>query len=514
MYNKRARRSNGVVILQKQTVFISYASADLEQAETICAYLERQGKACWIAPRNSPAGTEYGEEIIKGIENSDLMVLVFSASSNTSQHVLREVERAVNKKMPVIAFKIEDAKLSKSMEYFLSSNQWLDATTAFDRKLEMLNDCISLLAMMEDETETGVPAPVPVTNKAIPIMLGVIAVGVLAIALTIALTSGKDKGVETSDPASDAARLETVLSTTTAEIVTTTMSTTTASAVTTTEAAKLPTFQAGDFLTFGKYYPRGYAEENKDEEIKWQILSLDAAAGTAKQIAAEIIDIKPFDCAESGMYQVNFNGDTYDRTKESSYTTEDMRAFYGGNDWETSDLRAWLNAEGAVEYVSMNPCNAATDENGNSFGNQRGFLDAFTKGELARLLTMPTGNNLTDRVCVPSMEEVEQYAKLDFFQLHPSVTKSAIASDTTSWYKRFGANGALDYLWVTRTPVDYNAYEIMVTETLLAHDLFSFYHAASSGFGIRPVITIRYAGVTGSQVTGSGTNIKPYHLTV
>ncbi len=508
------KKKNGVVILHKQKVFISYASADLEQAETICAYLERQGTACWIAPRNIPAGTEYGEEIIKGIEGSDLMVLVFSASSNTSQHVLREVERAVNKKMPIIAFKIEDAKLSKSMEYFLSSNQWLDATTAFDRKLKMLHDCISLLSMTEDEEKTGVPAPVPVTNKAIPIMLGVIAVSVLAIALTIALISGKDKSVETSGSASDAARLETVLSTTTAEIVTTTTPTTTTPVVTTTAAATLPTFHAGDFLTFGKYYPRGYAAENKDEDIKWQILSLDAAAGTAKLITAEIIDIKPFDCAESGMYHVNFNGDTYDPTKRSSYTTEDMRAFYGGNDWKTSDLRSWLNAEGAVDYVSMNPCNAATDENGNSFGNQRGFLEAFTKGELARLLTMPTGNNLMDRVCVPSMEEVQQYAKLDFFQLHPSVTKSAIASDTTSWYKRFGANGALDYLWVTRTPVDYNAHEIMVTETLLAHDLFSFYEAASSGFGIRPVITIRYEGITGSQVTGSGTNIQPYQLTV
>ncbi len=57
------------------------------------------------------------------------MIVVFSASSNASQQVQREIERAVSKGLPIVPFRIEDVKPSKSMEYFLSAPHWLDALT-------------------------------------------------------------------------------------------------------------------------------------------------------------------------------------------------------------------------------------------------------------------------------------------------------------------------------------------------------------------------------------------------
>ena len=102
-------------------IFISYASAQQKTAEKICAFLEDGGKNCWIAPRDIPAGSNYGEEIIKGIEGSDAFVLVFDAAANESQHVLREVERAVNRKVPIVVYRLDDTVPSKAMEYFLLS---------------------------------------------------------------------------------------------------------------------------------------------------------------------------------------------------------------------------------------------------------------------------------------------------------------------------------------------------------------------------------------------------------
>jgi hypothetical protein len=55
------------------------------------------------------------------------MVLIFSASSNASQQVHREVERAVHKRVQVLPFRTEDVLPSKSLEYFLSSQHWMDA---------------------------------------------------------------------------------------------------------------------------------------------------------------------------------------------------------------------------------------------------------------------------------------------------------------------------------------------------------------------------------------------------
>ncbi|MCK8816866.1 TIR domain-containing protein [Natroniella sulfidigena] len=114
-------------------VFISYSSQDKEVADKICSALEAEEIECWIAPRDITPGKEWGQEIVEAIRGSKIMVLLFSFASNESQQVLREVERAVNKNVIIIPFRIEDVEPTKSLEYFLYSTHWLDA---FDSELE------------------------------------------------------------------------------------------------------------------------------------------------------------------------------------------------------------------------------------------------------------------------------------------------------------------------------------------------------------------------------------------
>lgn len=122
-------------------VFISYSSKDQTIADAAVAVLERRGLRCWVAPRNIVAGKEWGESIIEGIEQSGLMVLIFSQHSNQSKQVVREVERAVAKGIPIIPFRIEDIPASKAMEYFISCNHWLDAFhPPLEKHLEKLAD--------------------------------------------------------------------------------------------------------------------------------------------------------------------------------------------------------------------------------------------------------------------------------------------------------------------------------------------------------------------------------------
>lgn len=488
-------------------IFISYASADREQAEAVCAFLEQQGKSCWIAPRNIPAGAEYGEEIIKGIENSNVLVLILSKASNASQHVLREVERAVNKKMPVIAYKIEECNLSKSMEYFLSANQWLDATADFQGMLPSLNQSVNQIDVYIAAAK-GKKDAVAVSNKPVPILLGVIAVGLVAIVVVLAVTLGGNK----DDSSKEDSVPETTTTTVTTEATTTTTDKATETTVqtTTTQPAKPVSVQAGEYLTFGSYFPTGYVEENKDSELKWQILNVDTTGKKLELITAQIIDIKPFDCAESGMFDVNMNGDHFDRTKERTYTEEELRQFRGCNIWAKSDLRTWLNATGNVTYSGFAENNRATDENGNAYGAQQGFLSAFTEQERKLLCDMTVDGSLTDKVTLLSDDEVNQFAETDWFRLYVGATKSAIASDTTSWYKTYQENGCSDYIWATRTPVPYNIYEIYYVQSSTGQDRFNMEYAAASGFGIRPVITISYDA---TKLTGEGNERAPYHFT-
>jgi serine/threonine-protein kinase len=108
-------------------VFVSYASPDRDIAFRIVGYLEKEGIACWVAPRDVPPGLEYGDAILRGIEQSRACVLVLSEQSNESQFVRKEVERAVSKSKPVLPVRIREVTPSGALEFFISSAQWIDA---------------------------------------------------------------------------------------------------------------------------------------------------------------------------------------------------------------------------------------------------------------------------------------------------------------------------------------------------------------------------------------------------
>ena len=108
-------------------VFISYAHVDKPTADALCARLESQNIRCWIAPRDVSPGKNFPEAIIEGIEGSKIMVLIFSSHSNASEHVIREVTKAISKSLLIIPFRIEEVTPSKSMDYLIGTPHWLDA---------------------------------------------------------------------------------------------------------------------------------------------------------------------------------------------------------------------------------------------------------------------------------------------------------------------------------------------------------------------------------------------------
>jgi hypothetical protein len=111
-------------------VFISYSSKDKPVADAVCASLENASIRCWIAPRDVLPGEDFPKAIMQGINESKVMVLIFSASANASPHVTREVTKAVGKGIIIIPFRIEDAPMSESMEYLIGLPHWLDALTS------------------------------------------------------------------------------------------------------------------------------------------------------------------------------------------------------------------------------------------------------------------------------------------------------------------------------------------------------------------------------------------------
>jgi hypothetical protein len=144
-------------------VFISFSTEDKAIADAACAILEARRIRCWIAPRDVQPGIAYPQSIMEGIRGARVLVLILSAKSNTSKHVMREVERAVNCEIPVVPVRIEDVSLSGSMEYLVGSLHWLDALTPpLERHLETLaRRILALLA----ESGSGEASARPPSGK-------------------------------------------------------------------------------------------------------------------------------------------------------------------------------------------------------------------------------------------------------------------------------------------------------------------------------------------------------------
>ena len=107
-------------------VFISYASQDAAVANDIVENLEQHGIKCWIAPRDVTPGSQYADEIVGAINNTQVFVLLLSEHALVSPHVGRELERAASKRRRIIVLRTDAAPLTRSFEYFLSESQWID----------------------------------------------------------------------------------------------------------------------------------------------------------------------------------------------------------------------------------------------------------------------------------------------------------------------------------------------------------------------------------------------------
>jgi hypothetical protein len=140
-------------------VFLCHSVTDKAVAEAIVARLEAESVTCWIAPRDVVPGSDWGESIINAIESSRIMILLFSQSANVSPQIKREVERAVNKGVYIIPFRLADIPPTRALEYFISTSQWMDAfSPPLERHLDNLAKTVRTVLKSPPLPSANVPA--------------------------------------------------------------------------------------------------------------------------------------------------------------------------------------------------------------------------------------------------------------------------------------------------------------------------------------------------------------------
>jgi len=141
-------------------VYISCASEDKAVADSICATLENNNIRCWIAPRDILPGAKWAEAVANAIDESRVLVLILSSSSNNSPQVIREVIRATSKGIPIIPIRIDNVVPSKAMDFFVAPSCWLDAQTLpLEKHLQQLANTIQQYQTQERIAEKGIEIP-------------------------------------------------------------------------------------------------------------------------------------------------------------------------------------------------------------------------------------------------------------------------------------------------------------------------------------------------------------------
>lgn len=448
-------------------IFISHSSKEADIAGGLCNALEKSGHGCFIAPRDIRSGYEYAEEIAGGIDRADGVLLLLSKASNSSPHVLREVERAVSKSIPILVYCLEEVELTKSMEYFLMTHQWMEAGR--DSYADVVR-CVDNLEKRKEDATSKVSSPRPVEGrkKSGKGMLGVL-VGIILVLLAIIA------GLLGSIVLKEEAPL---------------------SVAPTQSPAPTPmTVQPGDTITMGNY---------NGEEIFWRVLKVSEDGSEAVVVARDVLSMKAYDAAESGKF--NHDGENnYYFSDVAQKLEEDMELqayVQGNNSWESSNIRTWLNSDKEnVEYIGQAPTTAAMPEGPNAYSSEKGFLCSFTQEELARIKTtrvVTKGNILSkepniiteDKVFLLSMQELDWFKEANV-SLLAEPTESAVEKDGICWYRDYCLGyGVENMMWWLREPLENTASKCyLVGNGYREENIFAEVVGAEC-YGIRPAMTI------------------------
>lgn len=152
----------------KYDVFISYSSKDQKVVEAMCAYLEQHKIRCFVAYRDVPKGVVWAKAIVEALDESAMMVVVFSEDFNLSDQVDREIEIASEDKKPILTFRISDAIFTGAKKYYLKNINWIDAFPHPEQVFDSLRDNVCKLSGKSFVTEQSVKPVVPVTPAPAP----------------------------------------------------------------------------------------------------------------------------------------------------------------------------------------------------------------------------------------------------------------------------------------------------------------------------------------------------------
>ncbi len=122
------------------SIFISFATEDRKVASTLCKALESRGFKCWISSRDIQPGENFQVAIVRAIRKAQVLLLVFTANSNKSQEMTKELALASQEQLIVVPLRVEDVKPSDAFAYEFATRQWIDFFADWEFAIDQLSE--------------------------------------------------------------------------------------------------------------------------------------------------------------------------------------------------------------------------------------------------------------------------------------------------------------------------------------------------------------------------------------
>ncbi|MEE1129953.1 MAG: toll/interleukin-1 receptor domain-containing protein [Methanobrevibacter sp.] len=163
-----------------QDVYICYDVNDQEVASRICNVLEKNELSCWIKSRDVGAN-DIIEASDNAIENSHVMILIYSKYSKDSNIVNTEADLAFGSDVPVLIYKIDDTEFGGGFPFFIDDNRVIDAHENVESKFDELISILSVLVKQQKDKKRSLSYIIKKHKKPIVIAIALIVVVIAGI---------------------------------------------------------------------------------------------------------------------------------------------------------------------------------------------------------------------------------------------------------------------------------------------------------------------------------------------
>ncbi len=115
---------------ETHSVFISYARKDSDRVEPFVKGLQVGGIKPWIDRAGIAPGSTWGEEIVRALRGSRVVLVFCTPASMASENVAREIYMAGKEKKRIVNVVLEEAQIPDGVAYYLTPTQHIDVRGA------------------------------------------------------------------------------------------------------------------------------------------------------------------------------------------------------------------------------------------------------------------------------------------------------------------------------------------------------------------------------------------------